>query len=315
VVSVSRTRRTNALSRVTLFAVPKPFLGRIGTIQRNAIESWVRLRPACRVVLLGDDEGTADVARELNVHHIPEVPRNEFGTPLLTGVFEAARALDDNAVMCYVNSDIILLDDFLRALGRIHSKRARYLMVGQCWNLELDAPVDFDDGRWQTRLLQLATAGRRRGKSAIDYFAFPGDLYDAIPPFAIGRTYFDNWLLWKAGVRGATIVDATPVVDAVHQHHDYSHVAGGRDEAFSGPEAAENLRLGGGLEHSDTIRDASLVLTRRRLRRPESPLTLEYHRNKWFRPAVWHMYAVTRPVRHRLGIRAGMFGARRTRLR
>jgi hypothetical protein len=303
------------LRRVVVFALPRPFRGPFDVIQRNAIESWVRLGADCQVVLFGDEEGTAAVANELGVRHVPEVERNEFGTPLLGGVFETARALADKEALCYVNSDIVLLDDFLPALQRTRARKSQFLMVGQCWNLELDGPLDFEDPRWRSRLRQLTATGRQRGKSAIDYFAFSRDLYDHVPAFAIGRMYFDNWLIWKARALGAAVVDATRAVDAVHQHHDYSHVAGGKDWAYFGPEVDENIRLGGGLEHADTIREATHVLTQRRLRKPVSPLTFEYHWERWLRAVVWAIYGVTRPVRHRLGIRAGMFRKRVTRLR
>jgi hypothetical protein len=48
---------------LTIFAIPKPFRGHIGVIQRNAICSWLELRQACEIILLGDDEGTAEGKR------------------------------------------------------------------------------------------------------------------------------------------------------------------------------------------------------------------------------------------------------------
>ncbi len=66
---------------LTLFAIPKAFRGHINTIQRNAIKSWTLLNPKPEIILLGDDEGTAEVAQEFGLIHIPEVDRNEYGTP------------------------------------------------------------------------------------------------------------------------------------------------------------------------------------------------------------------------------------------
>lgn len=42
---------------LTIFAMPKPFGGHIATIQKNAIRSWARLRPA-QIILFGDEPGT-----------------------------------------------------------------------------------------------------------------------------------------------------------------------------------------------------------------------------------------------------------------
>ena len=58
---------------LTIFATPKPFRGHIAVIQRNAIRSWTLLRPACEIILMGNDEGTAEIAAEFGVRHVPEI--------------------------------------------------------------------------------------------------------------------------------------------------------------------------------------------------------------------------------------------------
>jgi hypothetical protein len=313
---VTRILRRRARSSVTLFTVPKPFRGHIGVIQRNAIGSWLRLGPNCEVVLFGDEEGADEAAHELGVRHVPTVVRNEFGTPLLSSVFDQVGALAQEGALCYVNSDIVLLDDFVPALRRVQARRSRYLMIGECWDSALDWTVDFDDGGWRDRLRELVTTtGHLRGKWGIDYFAFPSGLYGNVPPFAIGRAWFDNWLVWRARHLGAAVIDATPAVTAIHQRHDYAHVSGGQDWAYKGPEATENLRIAGGRGRVGSIRDAPYVLTRTRFRRRSSPLTFGYHWERWLRRVVWAVYGITRPIRHRVGIRAGMFDALRSRLR
>ena len=92
-----------------------------------------------------------------------------------------------------------------------------------------------------------------------------------MPPFAIGRACFDNWLVWRARQEGL-VVDATADVVAVHQRHDYTHVAGGKEEVYYGEEAARNLELAGGKSRLYTLHDASHVLRRGRLHRnPGAP--------------------------------------------
>ena len=51
----------------TIFTIPKPFQGHIGTIQRNAIQSWTLLHPRPEIILFGSEAGTAQVAAELRV--------------------------------------------------------------------------------------------------------------------------------------------------------------------------------------------------------------------------------------------------------
>jgi hypothetical protein len=94
---------------LTIFAVPKPFHDHIEVIQRNAIRSWTSLRPACEVILMGNEEGTAEVAAEFGVRHVPAVARNTFGTPLVSDLFQQAQQLSGRNLFCYVNSDIVLM--------------------------------------------------------------------------------------------------------------------------------------------------------------------------------------------------------------
>ena len=293
---------------LTLFAIPKAFRGHTGVIQRNAIESWARLGRGSRVVLFGDEEGTAAVARELHLEHVPEVERNEFGTPLVSALFRAAREVTTHDSLCYVNSDIILLSDFLPAIERVRARAGRFLMVGECWNLELPTPVPFDSPSWQAQILRrVSESAVSRGSWYIDYFAFSRDLYQEMPPFAVGRAGFDNWLVWKARARGVTVVNASAVVTAVHQQHDYSHVRGGREWSYSGPEAVRNVELAGGREHLYRIDHASHLLTPEGLRRCSRPrprwTRFDYHWDTWLGRGAWLALEATRPVRHRLGLR------------
>ena len=41
---------------ITLFTLPKPFVGHIGMIQRNAIQSWTRLHPDIDILMFGSSK-------------------------------------------------------------------------------------------------------------------------------------------------------------------------------------------------------------------------------------------------------------------
>lgn len=253
---------------ITLFASPKPFRGRISIIQHNAITSWKLLRPKPEVILFGDEEGTAEVCRALDLKHVPQVARNEFGTPLTSDLFQRARQLAANDVLCYVNADIILMSDFLDALDRVARWRSRILMVGRRWDLSVEGPIDFSRSDWEGQLRSLALQqGKPRPAQYVDYFAFSrqADL-GIVPPFAVGRPGWDNWVLWRASTLGVAVVDASRVVMAVHQNHDYSHHPQGEAGVYWGEEARRNRELMGSRRHFRTIDDTAYVLTPSRIR-------------------------------------------------
>ncbi len=248
---------------LTLFSVPKPFLGPTAELQRRALASWAALGAGAgvQVVLVGDEDGVADAARAAAVDHVPDVERTPRGTPRLDSAFAAVDRVALHPLRCFVNADVILFDDLLAAARLVRGRHDRFLLVGR--TIDVDAPLPRDQAR---------AAGTRRGAAALDYFVFPAGLYREVPPFAIGRAGFDNWLVWRAR-QDAVVVDASADVVALHQRHGYGHVPGGIEEAYYGEEAQRNLALAGGKRHLYTLHDASHVLRNGRLRRnPGAPL-------------------------------------------
>lgn len=210
---------------LTIFAVPKLFEGHFGIIQRNAITSWTLLRPKPEIILFGNEKGTAEICRELKLRHEPEVAQNEFLTPLLNDLFEKATEHATSEILCFVNADIILMNDFSQATECFSKWRRRSLMFGRRWDVDIEEPLDFGNPHYEVELRsRVQRTGKLRHAMAIDYFVFRKGLFASIPPFAVGRIGYDNWLLWYAGTRRAALIDATQVVTAIHQDHDYSHV-------------------------------------------------------------------------------------------
>jgi len=251
---------------LTIFSCPKFFRGHFGVIQRNAIKSWTLLDPKPEILLFGDDEGTANVCAELGVRHLPEVRRNVHGTPLLSSIFEGASKAASHTLLCYLNSDILLLDDFARAVERVPSERS--MLSCRRWDLDVRGPIVFDEG-WQIALRErVRRKGILHGYSGIDLLVFPREVKHGMPEFSIGRVGWDNWFLWKAQMSGYRIVDATDDITIVHQQHDFSHSVHGVRGRVEGPEPLRNISLAGGYEKMRTLRDADDLLRNGRLCRP-----------------------------------------------
>ncbi len=254
---------------LTLFACPKPFRGAFNIIQRNAIQSWRRLGPDVEVLLMGDDEGTLEVAQEFGVRHIPDVARNEFGTPLIRSLFDRAQEKARYDRLCYVNADILLMSNFTRSIKRVIVEMPRSLMVGRRWNLDLKEPIDFNTNWEEWLLTEVAHRGKLYYHFAIDYFVYPKGMWGEIPPFAIGRPGWDIWMLSRAHVLNVPMVDLTKMVSVVHQNHDYSHHPEGWLGASKGKEAKQNIQLTGGAAYS--LWDAQYCLSEKGLKRRVAP--------------------------------------------
>jgi hypothetical protein len=225
---------------VTFFTMPKAFDGHIGIIQRNAIKSWTLLNPRPEIILFGDDPGVKEAAEEFNVRYEPDIERNELGTPLVSSLFEQGQLLASNDVMVYINADIILLPDSVDALDDFIDEfgaNPNFLGIGERIDIDITEPLDFS-GDWDERLRAgVKERGIHHGPTGIDYFIFKRGLYQTIPPFAIGRTAWDNWLVSKALMQAVPVIDMTRRVLAVHQNHVYNHK--------SLDEKAENYKIMG----------------------------------------------------------------------
>lgn len=235
---------------LTIFSIPKPFEGETERRQCRAIASWLAL--TARVILLGDEAGVSQTATRLDLEHVATLALNEHGTPFLDSAFMQLDQRVSSGIRCFVNADVVLTNDVLSAIEALHAVPT-YLLVGQTRDLELTDSDLADPAGLRRRALK---QGHLRGAAAIDWFVFPSHQFQQLPPFLVGRAAFDNWMIWKARQSGP-VIDATDAVVAVHQPHDYSHLAGGKDEAYYGEEAKENLRLAGGKGRMYTLHDAS----------------------------------------------------------
>jgi hypothetical protein len=268
---------------LTVFSIPKPFVGHIGVIQRNALGSWVRQGDDVQVILLGDEAGIPEAAQEFGVEHVPEVERTKYGTPLVSSAFAAAARAARHRLLCYVNGDIMFTDELIRAAASV--RRRRFLMVGRRWNVDIEEPWDFSDPQWREKLLKFTGEhGMLYQPDAIDYFVFPRDskLID-LPPFAIGRPRWDNYFLFRCRQLGYPLIDATSVITAVHQNHDYAHVPEGTGPphlSYS-PEAEANIKLLGDEGRRFDMMDATHKLTHSGLVKAAGPEYSQRYRSRY----------------------------------
>ena len=301
---------------ITLFSTPKPFLGHYGLIQRNALESWKHLHPDVEVILFGNEEGAAEVCRELGLHHEPKIERSRLGAPRAEHMFRRAQEISRHGLLCYSNCDIVLMQDFRQALERLLPWRKSFLMVGRRWDTDITERLDFSDPAWETRILTLArTKGLQRFYYNIDYFAFTRGLYREMPGLVVGRIWWDHWMVWNALAQKAAVVDASEVLCAVHQNHDYSSHPQGMQGVWYDDDAQHNLKLTKG--RTRTIEDATyrltnsgiqpnrfhwLAPTKRRVRSVRKGV------RAFLRTRIWYPFLdKTRSLRHAAGLRKETF--------
>lgn len=293
---------------LTIFATPKPFEGHAGVIQRNAIGSWVRLRPDCEVILFGDEAGAAETAKEFGIRHVPYVQHSEFGTKRLDYIFARAQEIARHDLLCYANCDIILPQSLCRAVHSVATWSAKFLMIGRRWDTPVTRELDFEATDWGAQLREFAMkSGRQQLAYAVDFFAFARGLYTDMPPFVVGRVYWDHWLVWKARSMKVPVLDASADVLAIHQNHDFAYHPGGLQGIKVDAESKRNRALAGGQLHLYTIDHATHVLVDGhvvnkpgRWHVPVTSLLRLYSSQLWY----WFL-KVTFRARHGFGLHRG----------
>jgi hypothetical protein len=132
----------------------------------------------------------------------------------------------------------------------------KFLIIGQRWDLEVTERMDFSPG-WEERLMtRVKSEGKLHVPRGSDYFIFSSQCFTQVPDFAVGRSMWDNWMIYQALKSRWATVDATGAATIIHQNHDYSHLPGGLPH-YRQPETQVNIRLAGGRRRAMYISDAN----------------------------------------------------------
>ncbi len=261
----------NINAKITIIAIPKKFTGKFKTIQHNALYSW---RLFCDdIILFGDDRGVAQAAKTFGARHVAKVKKNEFGTPILSDVFLKAHKIARHNIIAYVNTDVILFSDFSHLIKKVSQQFKKFLFIGKRRNIELNKVISFQNN-WKRHLLKALQKQRREkpiGNSS-ELFVFPKSIDFDIPEFAIGRLYWDSWLIYRARFLKIPVIDATSSLLYLHQIHDYSHHKKGFEGVWYGEEAQKNFTLSGGTPSRFKVTDADYWLTSTGVQK--SPVTI-----------------------------------------
>ena len=213
---------------LTIFTTLKPLsVPHADNVQRNAIQSWMALAAPCEILLLGDDEGTAEIAAEYGLRHEPHIARlNNNSPPLANSIFTRGQELASFDLVMYINSDILLFNDFIPTLESILEQKKNsskpYLVIGQRLDLDLRERLDFQNPHWERLLrMEVKRHAKIRFYNGFDYFIFrKSDWLKEMPAFTVGAEHFDNWLVYRARSVGMDVINATQGITAIQQEYE-----------------------------------------------------------------------------------------------
>lgn len=250
---------------ITIFSTPRPFIGHHDIAQRNAIQSWLLLRPPCEIILINDEKNTTKkVAEEFGVKCLSDIKQNEYGTLLLNDVFSRVLKESKNDIIAHVNTDIILTKNFTEGINKINIRP--FYMAGRRWDLDVHEPINFNDNLWEQKLKEkIKKNGTLHSRFGTDYWVFPREFKFDLPAFTVGRPAADTWLIYNARVSRVPVIDGTNFITIVHQNHPLLHY----EDPIYLIEKKRNQRLYCGKKYKEeggnfycTIEDANYLLTK-----------------------------------------------------
>ena len=260
---------------ISFASTPKPYIFKdINTIQNNAILSWLKLEPEPEILLLTRGSHIEKLFYKFNFKNykiIQNFKTNKYGTPLVDDIFLKVQKYAKYDIICYLNTDIILTQDFINSIKiMVREIRNRFLteeflIVGRRTDLKIDKEMDFKDG-WDLELKERAEKEGKLLLSGIDYFIFSKGFFDDLPPFNLGRGEWDNYLVFYALERKAIVIDATKQILVIHQSHHYKHHPFGEEKAGYGIEESENQYYAKDVPHRYQIFDAPYLFYKNKLR-------------------------------------------------
>lgn len=198
----------------------KPFRGEAEIHQMNALRSWIRMCGNPEIMVFGDVPGLAPVAESLGLTVIPDFPRGEDGRVRVDEVFAFAQKSGKFDRQVFVNGDIILMDDFAKALSAIHLPR--FMMIGQRTDVDVKDLLDFTPGADLAAVrANLIDRGELHAAWGLDYFAYVRGSIPKLPPLYVGAAGWDNLMILCCLRNRIPVVDATGDVRIFHQNHAY----------------------------------------------------------------------------------------------
>ncbi len=150
-----------------------------------------------------------------------EIITFEGEPPLFAEVIRRSAACEGDVII-YANADILFAPEIGAIVEWSAEQKRDYLIVG--------------------RRTDILAGGQREvhRPSGMDYFIFRKGMFSDLPETRVGRAYYDSALLAYCLRRKICVIDASGVLEVLHQYHDYGHLAGGRSEVFGGAVARAN---------------------------------------------------------------------------
>ncbi|QQE10457.1 hypothetical protein JD969_13210 [Planctomycetota bacterium] len=199
---------------ITLFTLPRAYLGQDAIVQENAIRSWRRL--GYTIHLMGNEYGVFETAIESAQQYTPELAASKNGKVLLNAAFEVAAERAKTPYIAYLNPNIVLTQPIDVEVVGLPSD---FVGVGRHWDITVDFLVDFQNKKHLNNFRRhILKSGALHSASDLSYVIMPRDsVLKKLNDVEVHQAGWGNVVVDMAWKLGLPIVELTACFHAINQ--------------------------------------------------------------------------------------------------
>ena len=221
--------------KITFITTLKPYTDLYTPIQVNAINSWLNLDMDKQILVYTEhkEETEKHFADHLDIIKVITPKRiTKSNAVYVSDVFYAPYDYTEkDDILCYINSDMIMLDDFVKSVDTVlHKNDYRsnpYYISGRRWEWkdsnEYKKFHDFSDK--ENFLKYVESTVKKSGYMGLvfsaDYFIHPRSLFEGKIPedMILGRCVWGSWIARAAKRLQANTFDIFKTCFSIHPFH------------------------------------------------------------------------------------------------
>jgi len=213
----------------TIFTMMRPMVKEFLSVQTNSLLSWTKLHQDVEILVYGLHESKVRdfIAKENRLTGIEDEGfRSKQGSLLVNKVLNHAYKSKANDVLVMANSDNLYFSDFTNAITKLDTLYPEFVAVGRRINVDYENRfIDFSNETWQhSEKSFISETGKLHGAAGADFFIiklkknYLKDMLD----FRVGRTRYDNHMLWRFSQLNIPLVNISKAVLVGHQNHSWT---------------------------------------------------------------------------------------------
>lgn len=213
-----------------IFSSPKPRQAETEADQISSFRSWRRQFPNARICIFGDRSTWEDIILELGLEFAGRLPAGPVGGEDISFLFRKISDEAKDSLAIYLNSDILLNDSASQVVSVLEKIPSPWLASSRrCRVAAWQGPALKSKEQWEKFFTQVREGGQWGEAYSLDIFLFRGLCFADMPPFLIGHSGWDNWIIYSNRMKGINVIDVSADLSVIHCDHGYSYAQGNSD--------------------------------------------------------------------------------------